>query len=264
MATGTRSRRWAWWGAAIGLLLALLFFAPARWLNLALFQATQGQLQLVNARGTLWNGRGDLVLSGGEGSRGQTALPQGIRWKLGPGWSRGPALRAKLTSPCCTEQPVTLRLRPRWGGADVKLDAFNSRWPAAILIGLGTPWNTLYPDGRLQIQSPGFSIAWTSGRIRMEGRLQAQVQDLSTRVSTVRPLGSYQIELQARADSDEASLELKTLEGKLLLQGQGQWVGGRLRFRGEASAAPGHEAALINLLNIIGIRDGARSVLAFG
>ena len=58
-----------------------------------------GTVQLVNAGGTVWDGQGDLLLSGGEGSRGQTALPQGIRWKLRPGWSQGPVLRAHLTTP---------------------------------------------------------------------------------------------------------------------------------------------------------------------
>ena len=50
----------------------------------------------------------------------------------------------------------------------------------------------------------------------------------------------------------------------VLLSGNGQWVGKRLRFTGEASAAPGREAALANLLNIIGRRSGARSIITVG
>jgi general secretion pathway protein N len=37
-----------------------------------------------------------------------------------------------------------------------------------------------------------------------------------------------------------------------------------LRFRGEATAAEGDEGALDNLLNIIGRRQGARSVISIG
>jgi general secretion pathway protein N len=37
-----------------------------------------------------------------------------------------------------------------------------------------------------------------------------------------------------------------------------------VRFRGEASAAGGNEAALSNLLNIIGKRQGARSAISIG
>ena len=54
------------------------------------------------------------------------------------------------------------------------------------------------------------------------------------------------------------------LRGALLLNGQGQWVGGRLRFAGDAQAAPGSELALGNLLNIVGRRDGPRSVISIG
>jgi general secretion pathway protein N len=57
---------------------------------------------------------------------------------------------------------------------------------------------------------------------------------------------------------------MTTLEGALLLQGSGRWVGSRLRFEGSASAAPEREAALANLLNLIGRRSGARSIITVG
>ncbi|MGM9426889.1 type II secretion system protein N [Hydrogenophaga sp. MI9] len=258
-----RSRRWAWLGAITGLLVATVVFAPARWLGSALASLTDNKLQLLNARGTVWNGQGDLLLSGGAGSKGQTALPEGIRWKLGPAWSTGPALRARVSSPCCTEQPIAVTFKPGFGSASVRFDAFSSRWPAAMLVGLGTPWNTLRLDGQLQLQSPGFAVAWNSGRPSLQGQIAVEAQDLATRVSTLRPLGSYRVEIRAGAD-DQASLSLATLSGGLQLQGNGQWVGGRLRFRGDAQAAPGNETALANLLSIIGRREGTRSLLTFG
>ena len=60
------------------------------------------------------------------------------------------------------------------------------------------------------------------------------------------------------------TLTLSTLDGALQLSGSGQWTGAQLRFRGEARAAPGSEAALDNLLNIIGRRQGALSVISIG
>ncbi len=59
-------------------------------------------------------------------------------------------------------------------------------------------------------------------------------------------------------------LQLDTLEGPLQLSGHGQWAGTRFRFEGEASAAPQRLDALSNLLNIIGRRDGARSLIKVG
>jgi general secretion pathway protein N len=41
-------------------------------------------------------------------------------------------------------------------------------------------------------------------------------------------------------------------------------VGSKLRFEGTASASPERLDALSNLLNIIGRRDGARSIMKVG
>jgi general secretion pathway protein N len=74
-------------------------------------------------------------------------------------------------------------------------------------------------------------------------------------------MGSYRITVNGGATS---TLQLATLEGSLQLSGSGRWVGSRLRFEGVASAAPEREAALSNLLNIIGRRNGARSIITIG
>lgn len=259
------ARRAAWLGAALGLLLALLLFAPARWLAHAVTSATGGQLQLVNARGTVWQGRADLLLTGGDGSRSQSALPQGVHWQLSPRLVSGtPALAASFSAPCCTPKPLELTLQPRWGGAELRIAAFDSQWPAELLAGLGTPWNTLRVEGRLQMKTPGMTLRWDQGRVNLQGSLLVDALDIASRLSTLRPLGSYRVELRAAPDGHTATLTLKTLHGDLLVRGSGQWVGGRLRFRGDAQAAPGREVALTNLLNIMGRRQGALSVFSIG
>ena len=95
----------------------------------------------------------------------------------------------------------------------------------------------------------------------MTGRAELVAQRLSSRLSTLRPMGSYRITLQGGTST---TLRVETLEGSLQLSGSGQWVGARLRFQGEASAAPDREAALSNLLNIIGRRSGSRSLITIG
>ena len=88
---------------------------------------------------------------------------------------------------------------------------------------------------------------------------------MSSRLSTLDTLGSYRLSVRGGAASTEpATLNLETLGGALRLQGSGQWTGFRVRFRGEASAAEGQEAALNNLLNIIGRRQGAASIISVG
>lgn len=260
-ALSVSARRWSWVAALVGALVALLAFFPARWLAGPVQQLTQAHVNLVNTRGTLWQGHSDVIFRGGEGSRSQAALPGGISWRLrlgGPTW-----ISLQLQAPCCTTAPVKLSLRWGWRSGELRWEASKVHWPTELLLGLGTPWNTLRLDGQLDIQTPGGALQWAAGRPRLAGQLALQAQDLSSRMATLRPLGSYRIEL--RADDDgQTRIELSTLRGDLLIAGTGQWVAGRLRFRGEASAAPGREAALANLLNIIGRRQGARSVINLG
>jgi general secretion pathway protein N len=74
-------------------------------------------------------------------------------------------------------------------------------------------------------------------------------------------MGSYRITLAGGAPP---AVQLDTLEGSLQLSGNGQWVGSRLRFSGVASTAPERQDALANLLNIIGRRSGASSIITIG
>jgi general secretion pathway protein N len=257
--------RLAWLGGLVGLLAALIVFAPARWLANSVTSATNGQLQLVNARGTVWDGQADLVLTGGEGSRTKTGLPQGVRWQLAPRLvSASPAMLLRLLAPCCTPEPMAITLIPRLGGAEVRIASSTSLWPAELLSGLGTPWNTLRVEGQLALQTKGLTLRWDAGRTSLQGEAAIEALDLASRLSTIRPLGSYRMSVRADADGNTTTLDLQTLSGTLQLQGTGRWVGGRLRFQGVAEAAPDAEAALGNLLNIMGRRQGPRSLLNIG
>jgi general secretion pathway protein N len=138
-------------------------------------------------------------------------------------------------------------------------------WPAAWLTALGTPWNTLQPSGLLRLSSPGFTLQMAPGGLRLQGSVVLEATDIASRLSTLPRLGSYRVVVAGTgAGSEAATVQLNTLDGALLLSGSGQWTGARLRLRGEARAAPGQEAALQNLLNLIGTREGARSILSIG
>ncbi len=250
--------RWAVAGTLLGLLLALVFFAPARWLARGVATATQGHVLLAEPRGTVWNGSARMLLAGGAGSNDAAALPTRLDWRLRPAWG---GARAEIASTCCTTQPLVMHLALRMTGAVLTLSDAPSQWPAALLSGLGTPWNTLQVDGDLQLATQGLSVEWNAGRLAVGGRAELTAQRLSSRLSTLRPMGSYRIVLVGGATP---TLQLSTLEGSLQLSGSGQWAGSRLRFNGEASAAPEREAALSNLLNIIGRRSGPRSVITIG
>ena len=253
--------RWALTGGLVGLVLALLVFAPARWLAALVQQASGGHVVLAAPRGSFWQGSAQLEFSGGEGSRDAITLPGALTWRLRPTWS---GITMQLNAECCTQQqqPMRLTVTPAgWGGVRLVVADSQSNWPAGLLVGLGTPWNTLQVQGELVASSRGFTVQWVQGRLSLAGRLQLDASRVSSRLSTLRPMGSYRLTLLGGAAS---TLELNTLEGSLRLTGQGQWVGQRLRFEGEASATPESVDALSNLLNIIGRRKGATSIIKVG
>ena len=268
--------RWALAGALLGALGATVAFAPARWAAWALLQASQGRVVLGQAQGTVWSGQARITLTGGPGSRDALTLPGHLAWNAGWTWDgtgpglQAPALGLTLRHPDLMPAPLAMHLQPGLGSWTLRLDAASAPgtallWPAAWLTALGTPWNTLQPSGLLRLSSPGFSLQMAPGGVRLQGSVVLEASDIASRLSTLPRLGSYRVVVAGTGNGREAAtVQLNTLDGALLLSGSGQWTGARLRLRGEARAAPGQEAALQNLLNLIGTRDGARSVLSIG
>ena len=249
-------------GALLGLALALLVWAPARWLAWGVAQASQGQVQWLSPRGTVWQGSAQLLLSGGAGSRQPQALPGRLHWTLSPTWT---GVRLSWRADCCMTEAASVQAALGWNTVQLQASDHTSSWPAALLTGLGAPWNTLQAEGQLQLRTEALQLHWAQGRLQMQGLLELNLQGMSSRLSPVKPMGSYRVALTGTPEGTPTpGLDLSTLQGPLLLSGQGQWVGQRLRFTGEARAAEGHEAAFDNLLNILGRRQGARSLLSLG
>ncbi len=265
--TRSAGLRWAIAGAVVGSLAGLLAFAPAAWLAKAVASATDDRVLLTDARGTIWSGDAVAVLTGGADSRAASALPGRLSWTLRPAWM---ALNLGVKHDCCVNGTAQLRVDPGWGRVAVTLmpptaSSIIGQWPAAWLTGLGTPWNTLQLGGMLSLTSPGFTFERVQGRVRLTGEASLDGTGVSSRLSTLPTLGSYRMQLRGdAANNGTATVNLSTLQGPLQLTGQGQWAGTGLRFRGEAGAGNGQEEALSNLLNIIGRRRGAVSVITIG
>jgi general secretion pathway protein N len=276
------STRWAWMGAGLGLTLAFITQAPAHWLTQAIEQASGERVLLPDAQGTVWNGSAQWVLNEGPLNiaasanmarpANTTSLPTRVTWQLGPSIDIANlrlALSANIASACCTPQPVRVDVSPLWRGLRVQVSDHTSNWPASWLVGLGAPWNTIQPEGQMQLHTT--QLQWThqagheqrqeQNQGQLQGQAELQMQQLSTRLSTLRPLGTYRVRVQG---GDSMAITLDTLEGSLQLTGSGQLLNGRVRFNGEASAAPDAEAALSNLLNILGQRQGTKSILKMG
>lgn len=264
--TRQATNRWSLGGAALGLLVGLVAFAPAAWLARGIAAATGERVLLTDTRGTVWAGSAQAVLTGGPGSRDAAALPDRVQWRLGVA---GLGVELRLRQPCCLRGEVRVSVAPGWARTTVRVVPSESstigQWPAALLAGLGTPWNTLQLGGTLRLTSSGMVFESVHGRVRFTGDAALDLAHASSRVSTLDTLGSYRLMLRGdAARGDAATIDLLTLEGALRLTGNGQWSAAGLRFRGDAEAVEGSEAALNNLLNIIGRRQGARSVISIG
>jgi general secretion pathway protein N len=263
-----KQRTWARWaiaGALLGGLVGLIAFAPASWLARGLASASEGHVLLTDTRGSIWRGSGVLVLTGGTDSRDARSLPGRLSWSM---HLQGLSVLMRARQDCCINGELQLLLKPGLGRFEIALVSQNDwqmRLPAGVLAGLGTPWNTLQTNGSIRLLSRDFRLESVQGRWRQFGQLDLDLINLSSRVSTLAPLGSYRFSISADpAAAGVSTLKLMTLDGALMLSGEGSLGAGKTRFQGEAVAAPGREAALENLLNIIGRRNGARSVISIG
>ena len=254
-------RRWAVLGACAGMAGAVVVHAPAVWWSVLLSDATGARVQLLETRGSLWNGDGRLRIGRAAQDADARILPGRVSWSWG--WDAG-APRVVLRADCCTPQPVSLRWEIGWGRLTAHLSDGPSQWPAGLMAAWGAPWNTVQPEGELRLQTRGMSVEWSGAGTRVRGELQAEALAVGSRLSTLRPVGSYRLTLSAQGADAAPTLQLKTLEGPLQLTGSGQWTGAAWRFRGDAVADPASEAVLDSLLNLLGQRQGNKSVLSWG
>lgn len=225
---------------SVSAALTAAWRAPAAWLGDAL--AARTPLRLVDARGTVWQGSAILGVSDG---RETTLLPGRLEWRVA-GLGSAQVSHPWLTGP----QGVSYasgRLALARGGARV---------PAAVLAGLGAPFNTVRPGGVLE-------VAWSDSEMAgsvFRGEVRVDWRDARSALSTVAPLGSYR--LQISGSGGEPVFTLLTLHGPLQLSGKGRMAGSRIRFQGVATAEPPMRAALDGLLGVLGMRSGDKVLLA--
>jgi general secretion pathway protein N len=251
-----RTLIWALAGIAT-IALTLLVFLPAAWMAQAVETRTGGRLTLGDAQGTLW--RGSAFLGGAPSGADPVTplLPGRFSWRLSPLVLLG-QVDVQLENPAALSQPV--RITGSWNQWQVGPGALSL--PAERLAGLGAPLNTIQPSGRMQLSWGALQAARVGQRVDVAGSVTLQMDDIASRLSPIKPLGSYQLIMDWRGQ--QAQLALKTVKGPMLLNGTGSLAGGRLRFSGKAEAEAGQEERLANLLNLLGQRrkEGGKDIIA--
>lgn len=232
---------------ALAIALTVCVFLPASWLGTMVERQTGGRLTLGDAQGTLWNGSAFVGGAPGEGGSVTPLLPGRFAWRLSPLVLVG-RVDMQLENPQALAQPVNIT--GNWSAWQVS--AGQLLLPAEGLVGLGAPLNTLVPSGVLRLSWDRLDLTRQPNSVAVTGRTILTMSDMGSRMSPVKPLGSYEMVMDWRGQ--QAELVLRTVRGALLLSGNGTLQNGRLRFSGQASAAAGYEETLGNMLNLLGQR----------
>lgn len=247
--------------ALLAIVATALLMAPAQWLASAVHRGTGSRVELAEATGSVWRGQATLVLSpGGDAGIARVSLPERLSWQLAPWRLLSGTAQLTLSHPSALLQPLSVQAHI---GGRIEVGPTTLRLPAAVLVGLGAPFNTLKPGGLL-------TVNWQ--RLEMQqGRLQGDIvsewQFASSALTPVAPFGHYR--LSANGGFPGTRLNLLTITGPLELTGNGTIdEGGRLRFSGLARAAssadPSTKAQLSGLVSLLGRRDGDTALLSIG
>lgn len=257
---------WRIAAALAGLVAALAVLAtqaPASFVDVALAQVTQGRVRLAEASGTLWQGRGRVVLADiveSAADRPAVATVPGVvvpgvfGWKLSPWPLLVGVLDARIEHDSMRE-PVLLTGR----AGELRATPGSLSFPPVALDRLGSPWNTIRPTGALTVSWDGVTLR--SGRF--DGRASIELQQAASALTPVRPLGAYRIEVVG--SGAQAQVRMITLSGPLRLEGSGSWdARSGLRFTAEALAEEPERARLQPLLGLLGRREGERTIIKIG
>jgi general secretion pathway protein N len=231
----------------LAVILTVLAFLPAAWLGPMVERQTGGRLTLGDAQGTLW--RGSAFVGGAPGAGGSVTplLPGRFSWRLSPLVLFGD-VSMDLANDQALAQPV--HISGSW--SQWQVSAGQLLLPADGLAGLGAPLNTLALTGTIKLSWNLLDIARQGNTVAVSGRTVLSLTDMGSRMSPIKPLGSYEMAMDWRGQ--RADMVLRTVSGALLLTGNGALENGRLHFSGQAAAADKYEDTLGNLLNLLGQR----------
>jgi len=250
---------------AFAALAVLATQAPASFADVALERVTQGRVRLAEASGTVWSGRGRIVLAdiadpGAERRVGAVASVPGVVLPGRFGWTLSPwpllvgVLDARIEHDSM-RQPVLLTGR----AGELRATPGSLQLPPVALDRMGSPWNTIRPTGALTLSWENVTLR--SGRF--DGRASIELQQAASALTPVRPLGAYRIDVVG--SGAQAQVRMTTLSGPLRLEGGGTWdARSGLRFTAEASAEEPERARLQPLLGLLGRREGERTIIKIG
>jgi general secretion pathway protein N len=236
----------------LGLLIIFFWQFPISFISPQVEKMSACKVQLYQVQGTLWKGSSSIGVSELNESgtcKAPSALTERIYWTT----------HCQLFSAQCqtdisvsrSQQPIRIFFKI----GSIQIPNNQIQLPANLLESLGSPWNSLHPQG-------GLDIHWNDLKIskNLDGLVSIKVINLSSAISKVAPLGSYELKISLNSP---ITANLITLNGPLILNGQGQFNNQSLQFQGTASSTPEAKNSLTGLLSVIGIKNGDNYQLKF-
>lgn len=227
----------------VGVILYLFFLlatAPAAFVAMALQRATGGSALLQGVSGSVWSGRGELVLRRPYGNSYSFGNGQ---WRINPLWIVTGRIGLHLRFAGDGQISGDLRASP---GA-VTVVQLNAHAAAPLIQILYAPAALIDPHGALTLAAHDLQISSN----KVSGNAEVKWSDAQSSLANVNPLGDYRLQLNGKGDALDVKLD--TLKGALNLAGTGQWrVRDRhLDFHGEARPIE-HAAELEPMLKLFG------------
>jgi general secretion pathway protein N len=234
-----------------------LIFFPAAWVETLVEKQTAGRLTLGDAQGTLWRGSAFIGGAASYSDAVTPLLPGRFTWRLSPMVLLG-NVDVELENAAALSQPVSVTGSwHRWQASPASI-----LLPMERLTALGAPLNTVQPTGQMRLSWGLLQLERQDGAVWITGPMNLEMNDVASRLSPIKPLGSYNLSFDWRGV--QASVALKTIKGPMILSGKGVFANGRLQFFGKAEAETGQEERLANLLNLLGQRrkEGDKNFIA--
>ncbi|MEQ1556869.1 MAG: type II secretion system protein N, partial [Gallionella sp.] len=176
---------WSLAGLA-SILLTLIALFPIAYLVPMIEAQTQGRITLGDAQGTLWNGSAFIGSAPSRSEAITPLLPGRFSWRISPLILLG-NVNADLTNQESLSQP--LHISGNWQEISISNAALNL--PAERLASLGAPLNTLQPSGQMRLSWQGLRISLLQGEVQLGGVMNLSMQNISSRLSPIKPLGAY-------------------------------------------------------------------------
>ncbi len=203
-------KRWqsfAW--AIAAYVLTLIATLPATLVDSIVANSSNSHVRLAVASGTLWSGSAQLEVID---DQHRLAATKQITWRFSPRALLAARLALDVTSDASEHFSAAVSF------SAIQLSAVDIALPASALILAAPRLGALSPSGTLRLRTEQMTIS----RSAASGDATVLWQNAGSALTSVSPLGNYELSLHAVDSTMQASL--RTLDsGPLQLNGTGSW-----------------------------------------